>query len=235
MKLLGLDFETSGIDPNNDRIIEIGAVLWDAERKTPLEVFGKLVSHPNLVLSEEIIQITGIQPRDLEEQGVPIEQALCPLEELFQRTDYVVAHNGNKFDRPFLERTLERAGMPLWDKPWIDTMTDVPYPDSIRARKLNHLAADHQVFNPLPHRAVFDVIVMLQILSKYPMEEVVRLARSPAVEIRADVSYDDRHLAKERGFRWDGERRIWCKVVKELHLSQESEATFPVQVLGRSA
>lgn len=234
MKLLGLDFETSGLDPQQDRIIEIGAVLWDTDRKAPLEVLGRLVQHPGLKLSDEITQLTGITQEDLDQQGIPIETALARLRELLDHADFVVAHNGNQFDRPFLEEALNRASLMdlLWNKPWIDTMTDVPYPESIRTRKLNHLAADHQVFNPLPHRAVFDVVVMLQILSQYPIAEVVELAKSPTLEIRANVSYEDRNLAKDRGYRWDGERKIWFKTIKELHLDRESQAGFPIEVLS---
>ena len=231
MIVLGLDFETSGISPNEDRVIEIGAVLWDCDRKTPIDIMGKLIKQEGIRLSPEITEITGILDEDLENHGYDATASLKELHGLLSRCDYVVAHNGNRFDKLFLEQEVKRAGLGElnWTKPWIDTLTDLPLPDSIRTRKLSYLAVEHQLFNPLPHRAVFDVIVMLQLFSKYPVEEVVSLAESPTIEVRADVTYDDRALAKDCGYRWDGGRKMWVKTIKQVHFEGEQQrAKFDV-------
>ena len=38
------------------------------------------------------------------------------------------------------------------------------------------------------------------------------------VELIAQVSYDDRELAKRAGFRWDGERKVWAKWIGESRI-----------------
>jgi hypothetical protein len=45
------------------------------------------------------------------------------------------------------------------------------------------------------------------------------------------VKYDQRELAKERKYSWDGEKKIWVKQIKELDLAKEKEASFPVLIL----
>ena len=37
MKYISLDLETTGIDPENDQILEIGAIIEDSEKRLPLE------------------------------------------------------------------------------------------------------------------------------------------------------------------------------------------------------
>ena len=43
MILLSLDFETTGLDPANDRVIEVGAVLWSTAQHRVLAAVDCLV------------------------------------------------------------------------------------------------------------------------------------------------------------------------------------------------
>ena len=90
-------------------------------------------------------------------------------------------------------------------RPWIDTCTDVPYPPSVGSRTLRYLAADHLFINPFPHRAIFDVMTMLTVLSHYNVEEIAVLAKSPVIHVQAKVGYDEREKAKARGYMWEGQ------------------------------
>jgi DNA polymerase III epsilon subunit-like protein len=49
----GVDVETTGFDPATERITEAGAVLWDWETRTPLELMSRLVN-PERPISAEI-------------------------------------------------------------------------------------------------------------------------------------------------------------------------------------
>jgi DNA polymerase III epsilon subunit-like protein len=223
--LLGLDFETTGLDTKTIDIIEIGAVLFEEERKVPVKIMNWLIKGPTV--PAEITALTGIHQADLDYAGVPFEMARNGLLEMMGVADFVVAHNGTNFDRPIAERLIA----PLNDMPkWIDTSVDVPYPAQITTRKLTHLAAEHDFLNPFAHRAVFDVLTMLRVLSKYDIEEVKRISQIPNVTLFAMVSYQDRELAKSAGYRWEGETKSWKKTVKLDQVEAErAKAQFEVR------
>jgi len=79
-------------------------------------------------------------------------------------------------------------------------VVDVPSPPQITTRKLAHLAAEHGFLNPFAHRAVFDVLTMLKILSCYPIENVIISSNQPLMKLVALVAFDGRYKAKARGF-----------------------------------
>lgn len=245
MKLLGLDFETTGLDVRTDRIIEIGAVLWDTDLGVPLRIMSMLVHDGQApAISAEIEGITGITQAMLVEHGRRPVEAACELYHLMHAAEAVVAHNGTTFDRPMFEAFCrrmenetctpgiggERFGWPAL--PWIDTCVDVPYPERMTTRKLVHLAAEHDFLNPFAHRAVFDVLTMLTVLRRYDVGEVMVSARQPSVTVIALVSFADNQLAKDRGYRWDAPTKTWRKVMKAHKVEGEQVACgFMTRVL----
>ena len=73
---------------------------------------------------------------------------------------------------------------------------------------------------------------MLQVLSHYSIERILELVKSPMLRIQADVAFADKEKAKARGYRWDGQTKIWSKNIREIHLKRErDEAGFPVILL----
>lgn len=231
MLWLGIDFETTGLDTKNDRITEVGAVLWDPFEKKPLKIFHEFVKVDG-PLTPEITQLTGLTSEMLDKYGKSFKQVAENMSEMFQHCTHVIAHNGSGFDRPLLQAECVRHEVGGWDRPWIDSSMDVPFPPSITVRKLTYLAAEHGFVNPFAHRAVFDVLTMLTVVSKYDPLEVVRWSESPAVTIRAKVEYADRQKASSRGYRWDAERKWWLKNIKQFQLEKEQqEAMFTVIVL----
>lgn len=242
MLLLGMDLETTGLDTTACDIIEIGAVLWDTDREGPLAIMNHLIDWDGEVeVSEFITELTGIHQADLA-MGVGITGALQEFIDLADRADYIVAHNGTNFDRPILERDMAEYGMP-WGasiRNWIDTSIDVPY--DTRTRKLVHLAAEHGFVNPFAHRAFADVLTMLTILQQYDIGEVIRNSREPLLEIQAvtkkpweDTAPDgekETDKARARGYRWNGNRKLWLKNIRKCELAEEKEhGEFGVIVL----
>lgn len=218
MLILGLDLETSGLDWQKDQIIEVGAVLWDTETGSPKKIINELIYHDNLVLPQEVQNITGIKPEDLKEYGVPLSDVLKTICQMEKKAEYLVGHNATNFDSLFLNQACEAYQMPKLKKQWIDTLTDVPYQQEIKTRKLTYLASEHGFVNPFAHRALFDVLTMLKLLANYSIEEIVVLQNSPLVKVLAHVSYDDRDKARRLGFRWDPQRRHWYTEVKQALL-----------------
>lgn len=222
MLILGLDFETTGFDFAKDRIIEIGAVLWDTEHRVPMEMMSALIHWPdNELLTPEITAITGITDEMLAVHGVDFLSSWAEMHDLMRNAEAIVAHNGTGFDKPMYEAHCGRWSLTPAELPWIDTCIDVPYPPAITTRKLVHLAAEHGFLNPFAHRAVFDVLTMLRVLDQYDIAEVLESAKQPSLMVRAIVSYDDREKAKARGYRWDAGTKTWRKPLKAHRLEEE--------------
>ena len=235
MFIVGLDFETTyhtPVDPTIARVTEIGAVLWDTVMKAPILMFSSLVYAENYPeIPPEGVALNGISTDLLQKYGVLPSIAFGNLNSLLNKCDYVVAHNGTGFDKPVYENELPRVGKGMVVKPWVDTCLDVPYPDHIKTRKLTYLAAEHGFANPFSHRALFDVMTMLRIMHEYTMDEIIELSKQPTVEVIASVTFQNKDLAKARGYLWDGERKKWVKRMKQSFAAKEvAQAPFHVNV-----
>lgn len=232
MRLAFVDFEATGIDPKEARIIEYAAMLWDTELKQPLAITTNLVDIA-VEIPKEVTEITGITLEMISEFGVDSASVFRELAFLFGEASYVVAHNGLGYDKILLEAEQERSEFIPTEKPWIDTMFDLPIPAHIKDRKLTHLAAAHEFINPMPHRAIADVFTMQKIFSKYDLVEILKISATPMVTVRALVGFDKKELAKKRGYHWDGDKKIWTKRMREFYLKAEMrDAGFEVLVLA---
>ena len=122
-------------------------------------------------------------------------------------TDLVMAHKA-PFDLSFWKPNHEHTV--------IDTVMDLPLDRAkFKSMKLPYLAADHGFVNPFPHRALFDVLTMFKIASQYDLDEILKLARSPRIIIRAVVSFDEKQKAKDAGFYLDGASKSWLLEAKQ--------------------
>jgi hypothetical protein len=114
-------------------------------------------------------------------------------------------------------------------------MADIDYPPHIGSRRLSYIAADHGFVNPFSHRALFDVMTMLNVLSAYELPKVIENALCPKIEIMAHVLYENREKAKKLGYRW--ENRLWSKVIRENRFNYEEELAasegFKITILGK--
>jgi DNA polymerase III subunit epsilon len=117
----GLDFETTGLEQEKGhRIIEAALVLRDLDTGAPV---GKFVQrfNPQRPIDPAAQAVHGISLDDL--LGKPTFEEVAPkLAALLQRVPYIVAHNGESFDLPFLFRELLRVGQPLPEVRLCDTM-----------------------------------------------------------------------------------------------------------------
>jgi len=246
MLILGLDCETTGLDPEKDKMTELGMVLYDTEAKMPLKIYCEYIKIEGEV-PEFITDLTGITKQHLDDYGVPLDAAIEEYLVYSVMAEYQVAHNA-PFDRGFINAaiaSLKLSGIPNEnDTPWIDTSVDVPYPKKITTRKLEFLGPAHGFINPWSHRALFDVLSMLKVLDHYDINKVVRLAgegdsmlvaicQKPWLD-KAPDGQKDTDTARELGFRWNGDKKRWQKIVKESQVEQElirANGVIKVQIL----
>ena len=147
-----VDLETTGLDPVQCEIIEIGAVhVLDGDE---VDRFETLIE-PSGPLPYYITQITGLT--DAELSGAPKIQQILPDFLNYVGDAILVGHNVN-FDVNFLyEKTLEHTGA-LFTNCFVDTLrlSRILYPQ-VRSHKLGDMGRLCQIPNSHAHRAMADV------------------------------------------------------------------------------
>lgn len=113
---VAIDLETTGLNPKEDKIIEIGGILV---RDGVVAKEKATLVNPRKILSEHIKELTGIEDSELEQApGIEeiIEEYLNFCEDL-----PLLGHN-IMFDYRFLKRAAVNHGF-LFEKDGIDTLT----------------------------------------------------------------------------------------------------------------
>lgn len=124
MYILGLDLETTGLNPDFNEIIQVGAIILDNELKE-LSRYESLVKpeHPergykNAYNPEEVFSVydyTGIPEESLHD-APPVQQVLATLEAQIMDTikaplrDVVILGQNPKFDYNFMVAAYKKVG-----------------------------------------------------------------------------------------------------------------------------
>lgn len=215
--VLAVDLETTGVDENKDQIIEIAGVLWDADRNRVIESLSSLIlPNEEFQLTPEVEGLTHVSQVQVLKHGKGLDQVMNILNPMACGADYLMAHN-NEFERRFLKASGSAGQVFAEQKPWIDTMTDLPLGQG-GGRSMGQLCYDRGIHNPFPHSALGDVLTMCILFSTFKLADVLHLANSPTVKLIAGVSFHNKDLAKDQGFRWDGVGREWYKEAKQVEL-----------------
>jgi len=145
---VALDLETTGLDANRDRIIEIGAVRFTNERI--VDHFTTLIN-PERPIPLRVQQLTGIRDADVA-HAPTLARALPEFLAFVDRTvTAVVAHNAD-FDMGF----LHGAGIDL-QRPALDTfeLASIIWPDRA-SYNLGELCREEGITLVDAHRALDD-------------------------------------------------------------------------------
>lgn len=107
-RIIYYDFETTGLNPYHDRIIEYAFL---DENKN--DFINELVN-PNRKFEKKITDITGIHPDELQNKA-PIEEQIQHIVDFINPDNcrigfetYLIAHNNDSFDKIFLNETIIR-------------------------------------------------------------------------------------------------------------------------------
>jgi DNA polymerase-3 subunit epsilon len=112
-----VDTETSGLDPETDRLLGIGAVAVDAEGIRPEDSFEVVVGGGDPAGDAANIVLHGIG-HAAQRQGMPAPEALAAFRDWVAGAPLVGFHAD--FDRAVLRAANAAAGLPADDRPWLD-------------------------------------------------------------------------------------------------------------------
>ncbi len=204
--LLIVDTETSGLMPDQDQCIEVGAILFNVPSRAILAQQSFL-----LPVEENAAENINHIPPSITQLSQPWTMALEYLEALLEVAEVLVAHNA-AFDRQW----FGRPPLPKATKPWLCTMEDISWSQekNLRPRpSVRDLALAYGVPVWSAHRALSDCIYIAEVFSRCEdLEILLKHGMEPRQLMRAVVSYEDRHLARNAGFRWnDPVKGAWTR------------------------
>jgi DNA polymerase III subunit epsilon len=228
MNLLIIDTETTGLDPNIHQVIEVGAILYSVEHRAAIQQVSTLIE----CFENPAQHVNGIDPGLT--QISPHGSCLWTISHMAARAEYIVAHNAD-FDRQWFSKAplrplLNHLGEYL---PWLDTM-DMPFPGSEPGSNLVKLALSQGVPVVSAHRALTDCQLIASIFSKQSnLEELIKIAAQPRRVVKALVSYQDRTLAYNTGFKFDRLiPRAWARKMTEAEIESFDTKLFDIEVVA---
>jgi len=225
---LFLDVETTGLDAEKNKIIELAAALVDVNvDRGEVVRHHKTVSYlqdPGSPLPPIIVEITGLTDDDVRGHSIPDDEVRA----LFDATKVVVTHNAS-FDRAFCVKRfpwLDSKGMPMWEC----SLNAVKWREKYKFKHadLETLAMYHGYFYGA-HRATIDVESMIKLLGMSPGEgkrpylcDIVEdVRRSYYLVAASGTPFDAKDPLKARGYTWDVGARHWYKAIPREEYQEE--------------
>lgn len=234
-----IDTETTSLDSDTGKIIEIGLVAFEYDPFTgqPIRVIGTYdgLEDPGHPLSPEITEITGITDSMVAGHHINDDRVAS----LVAKADIVIAHNAD-FDRPFLENRF-----PIFSSlPWACSLSDIDWiAEKLGSRKLDYIAYQMGFFFGA-HRAEEDCQALLEILAR-PLPVSGRPGLKSLLDRLPEVGYtvyainspfSTKDALKARKYRWDAEGRVWYRTLAGAEAFNEEIAWLKATVYGgRSA
>ena len=166
LPLAVIDVETTGFDPDEERIIEIAIIRF--ENGEVVDTYGQLVD-PKKVVPQKVTEITGITQEDVDGQPT-FDQIAHTVWEKLQGAG-LVAYNLS-FDRSFVDAELGRCGL-SWPQ---------------EAPTLDPLIFARQFFKRSPRKNLSAVSKLLGI----PLEEAHRATHDATVAGHVLYAFEER-------------------------------------------
>ncbi|PNP98827.1 3'-5' exonuclease [Sphingobium sp. SA916] len=222
---VAIDVETTGLNHDADRIIELAVqrFRFDA-RERIIQVGMPRVwrEDPAMPLDPRITMLTGLTEEDVAGQAIDDAAAV----DILASADIIVAHNA-AFDRPFVDRRLPAIA----GKPWACSMAELDWLElGFEGRALAHLVSQCGWFYE-GHRAENDILALLYLLShglpdgETILAKLIACSDQPTWRVNAvDAPFDSKDRLKARRYRWDAALRFWWKSIG--HGDADAERTW---------
>lgn len=153
------DTETTGVKPQQDKIVEIAA--YDPEFDKSFVSFV----NPGMPIPEESSRIHHITD-DMVEDAPTFDVVAKDFMEFCQGDVVLIAHNNDGFDKPLLEAEFSRNNIeiPSWD--YLDSLKWArKYRPDLPRHSLQHLREVFGIEANNAHRALDDVIILHKVFS----------------------------------------------------------------------
>ena len=222
-----LDTETTGLDFEDDAIIELAMVPFEFDSEG--NIYGILPEYnalqdPGMPIPKLATDITGITDEMVAGQAIDKEQVTKMLSD----AAIVIAHNA-RFDRPFVESFMDE----FKDISWACSIADINWnAEGMEGVKLEFLAYKYGFFFE-GHRASIDCQAGIEILSQTlfksgdrVLKRLLESARRTDVRLWAEgAPFEKKDDLKKRGYRWSpgngGKRKAWYRDIDEELLAEE--------------
>ena len=222
MKLLIVDTETTGLDPESAQVIEVAGILYDVKLR------GVIAQCSFLCPAQEnpAMHVNRIRP-ELSREAPSLYPAMMDVFYRMARfADFALAHNA-AFDKKWF---TESQGLFPLDLQWICSMEDIRWPRNSKKGRpgVTSLALDYGVPVWSAHRALTDCTYLVEIMRREKdMPQLILEAFEPTSVYVSLLGYEDRQQCKDAGFRWN--ELVPGKWAKSLRKREAAAVPFPIQ------
>jgi DNA polymerase III subunit epsilon len=200
-----LDTETTGLNADSDKIIELAMVPFefdtDGRIYRILPEYNEL-NDPGISIPEIATQITGITDEMVKGHSINLDK----VKNLLSDAVIVIAHNAS-FDRPFCEILSDE----FENIHWGCSMKDINWKEEgIEGMKLDYIAYRYGFFFE-GHRATIDCQAGIEILSRplfetgeFALKRLIDNAQQTKIRLWAlGAPFDKKDELKKRNYRWN--------------------------------
>ena len=224
-----LDLETTGTNIKTDEVIEIAIKVIsinkiDGSSLLAVDSYESL-GEPKQLITSHITKVNGISNEMVKGKSIDWNQ----VDKILTSSHLVVAHN-SYFDRPFMEKYLEKH------IPWACSINDIDWFNrGFINSKLELLCIWHGFYYDA-HRAMNDVDSLINLVAhesyneNMPIIELIENARLPYFKAILSFGYNSSFVELVKGigsFRFDSVTKNWWKIYKSEEEANEELSQLP--------
>ncbi|AKE44800.1 putative DNA polymerase III subunit epsilon [Sinorhizobium phage phiM9] len=203
-----VDFETTGLDTENDEITQMGWVRFQFDDSMKItKVVSQGVKHniPEREVSEDAARLTGFTKAKLQEIGEMITQE--DFDRAFGNIEFALAHNA-KYDRRFIDRFYKAEPL-VWGCTNADL--DIKSRFMIPSNSLGVLMAYMKDWYFGHHDALDDSFAGVHLADMFFKELVEKIFKPSFKAMAYQSAFESKDALKLRGYKWEPTVKTWWK------------------------